>query len=159
MKLSKLNLSLNHIGDDGLKMIAEGIRLNETLRVITIADAGITKISIPPFARSLSNKRFLTKVLLDSNKIGPEGSSRLASYLLSNTSVTALDCSSNPLGDEGVAAIFQSITVVRAEFEQDADGILPTTYNRTLTSLDCGATDLGHEAAAALINVFRDNES
>lgn len=42
VKLSKLNLNHNPIGDVGLKAIAEGITMNETLRVITIADMGIT---------------------------------------------------------------------------------------------------------------------
>ena len=51
MKLSKLNLNNNPIGDVGLQVISEGMQFNETLRVITIADAGITKISIPYFAR------------------------------------------------------------------------------------------------------------
>lgn len=65
VKLSKLNLNNNNIGDLGLQMIAEGIMYNETLRVITIADAGLSKASMGPFARSLVNKRFLTKILLD----------------------------------------------------------------------------------------------
>lgn len=43
MKLSKINLNHNPIGDTGLQAISEGIASNETLRVITIADAGITK--------------------------------------------------------------------------------------------------------------------
>jgi Ran GTPase-activating protein (RanGAP) involved in mRNA processing and transport len=105
MKLSKLNLSLNHIGDEGLKLIAEGIRLNETLRVITIADAGITKASIPQFARSLSNKRFLTKVLLDSNKIGPEGAKTLAEGLKDNETLTNLHLSHCEILEEGAVSL------------------------------------------------------
>jgi NLR family CARD domain-containing protein 3 len=65
VKLSKLNLNYNSIGDEGLKFISEGIQYNETLRVITLADAGLTKLHIPQFSKSLSNKRFLTKILLD----------------------------------------------------------------------------------------------
>ena len=105
MKLSKLNLNQNQIGDDGLKLIAEGIRLNETLRVITIADAGITKLSIPVFARSLSNKRFLTKVLLDSNKIGPEGAKTLAEGLKDNETLTNLHLSHCEIMEDGAVAL------------------------------------------------------
>ena len=47
VKLSKLNLNNNSLGDEGLKFISEGIQYNETLRVITLADAGLTKVSIP----------------------------------------------------------------------------------------------------------------
>lgn len=53
LKLSKINLNHNPIGDSGMQSISEGIMNNETLRVITIADAGITKLSIPIFAKSL----------------------------------------------------------------------------------------------------------
>ena len=73
VKLSKLNLNNNPIKDDGAQAIAEGIMHNETLRVITLADIGLTKISIPFIAKAMKNKRFLTKILLDQNKIGSEG--------------------------------------------------------------------------------------
>ena len=66
---------------------------NETLRVITLADAGITKISLPTFAKSLRNKRFLTKILLDSNKIGVEGAKTLTEGLKDNETLTNLHLS------------------------------------------------------------------
>jgi len=66
---------------------------NETLRVITVADAGITKASIPVFAKSLRNKRFLTKILLDSNKIGVDGAKILAEGLKDNETLTNLHLS------------------------------------------------------------------
>jgi Ran GTPase-activating protein (RanGAP) involved in mRNA processing and transport len=39
VKLSKVNLSCNPIGDIGMDLISEGMSRNETLRVLTIADA------------------------------------------------------------------------------------------------------------------------
>jgi Ran GTPase-activating protein (RanGAP) involved in mRNA processing and transport len=109
MKLSKLNLNNNNVGDEGLKLISEGIRLNETLRVITIADAGITKMSIPYFAKSLSNKRFLTKVLLDYNKIGPEGAKTLSEGLKENETLTNLHLSHCEILEEGAVSLASSL--------------------------------------------------
>lgn len=77
-KLSKLNLNNNSIGDEGFVKIAEGLSEVETLRIITLANTGVTKLGIPALARSLQNKRFLTKLLLDNNVIGPEGAQLLA---------------------------------------------------------------------------------
>ena len=77
-KLSKLNLNQNQIGDEGFVKIAEGLNDVETLRIITLANTNVTKAGIPALAQSLQNKRFLTKLLLDNNAIGPEGAQLLA---------------------------------------------------------------------------------
>lgn len=70
-KLSKLNLNNNPIGDEGFIKIAMGLKEIETLRIITLANTQITKDAIPDLSQALENKRFLTKLLLDKNKIGP----------------------------------------------------------------------------------------
>ena len=69
-KLSKLNLNNNPIGDEGFVQICNDISKIQTLRIITVADCGITKSSIPALSDALQSKRFLTKLLLDNNKIG-----------------------------------------------------------------------------------------
>lgn len=70
-----------------------------------MADADITKASIPVFARSLRNKRFLTKILLDSNKIGVEGAKILAEGLKDNETLTNLHLSHCQILEEGAVAI------------------------------------------------------
>ncbi len=67
--------------------------MNETLRVITLADTGLTKTSIPLLSRALKNKRFLTKIMLDQNKIGVEGAKLLAEGLKDNDTLTNLHLS------------------------------------------------------------------
>ena len=103
----------------------------------------------------------LTALNLSCNKAQLEGANRISAFVLDNASITTLDVSSNPLGDEGVAALFQCITMPRSEFDvekaDEGDTGGGPVYNRTITNLDVGATELGHEAGAALINVFRDN--
>lgn len=77
-KLSKLNLNSNPIGDEGLSKLIAGLKEIETLRIITLGSTGLTKDSIPDLSYALQNKRFLTKLLLDNNKIGPQGATMLA---------------------------------------------------------------------------------
>ena len=101
VKMSKLNLNNNQIGDEGLQAISEGLQNNETLRVITIADGGISKLSITAFSKTLKNKKFLTKVLLDFNKIGIEGAKILADGLKENETLTNLHLSHCLILEEG----------------------------------------------------------
>jgi hypothetical protein len=89
---------------------------------------------------------------LSCNKMQLEGACRVSAFVLTNNSVIALDVSSNPMGDEGVSAILQCMTVPRAEFAVAADGeggggaegeAVQHSFNRTITSLDLGATEMG----------------
>ena len=76
--MSKINLNNNPLKDDGLMAIANGLLENDTLRVITLQNLSISENSIPTLSNCLSNKKFLTKLLLDGNIIGVNGSKALA---------------------------------------------------------------------------------
>lgn len=77
--------------------------------MITLADAGLSKASIPQFAKSLTNKRFLTKILLDQNKIGPEGAKTLADGLKDNETLTNLHLSHCEILEEGALAMSHAL--------------------------------------------------
>ena len=109
VKLSKLNLSNNPLGDEGLRLLSEGMAHNETLRVVTLADANLTHLALPVFAKSLRNKRFLTKILLDSNRIGIEGAKTLAEGLKDNETLTNLHLSHCLILEEGAIALAQAL--------------------------------------------------
>ena len=161
--LLDLHLGSRRLGNDAMRDVFAALEATQclpSLRVINLKGNDLTDAGIIPILDLITPCPELMALNISCNKIGLEGASRLASYLLTNGTLTSLDCSSNPMGDEGVAAVFQCITMVRAEFEAES-GIVAekSCYNRTLTALDCGFTELGHESAAALINVFRDNES
>lgn len=69
-KLSKLNLNNNPITDEGFAKIAKGMQDIETLRIITLANTFISNLSMNALSKALSNKRFLTKLVLDNCNIG-----------------------------------------------------------------------------------------
>jgi hypothetical protein len=79
------------------------------LRVITLADTGISHLSIPYLARSLKNKRFLTKILLDFNKIGVEGAKTLADGIKDNETLTNLHLSHCNILEEGAIALASAL--------------------------------------------------
>jgi len=51
-KLSKLHINNNPIGDEGFHKIAVGIQKIETLRIITIANTGISHVSMDSLSKS-----------------------------------------------------------------------------------------------------------
>jgi Ran GTPase-activating protein (RanGAP) involved in mRNA processing and transport len=52
-------------------------------------------------SQALANKRFLTKLLLDNNKIGVEGAQILAKGIAANETLTNLHLANCQLGEEG----------------------------------------------------------
>jgi len=75
------------------------------LRIITLAETGISSASIPELSNCLRNKRFLTKLLLDHNRIGPEGARTLAAGIKENETLTNLHLSNCFIGEEGAIAL------------------------------------------------------
>jgi len=84
VKLSKVNISSNPISDKGMDLLSEGMMRNATLRVFTVADAQLTKACIPKLSEMMKNKLFLTKILLDNNRIGIDGARLLAEGIMDN---------------------------------------------------------------------------
>jgi len=60
---------------------------------------------MPTLSQALANKRFLTKLLLDNNKIGAEGATLLAKGLAANETLTNLHLANCQLGEEGTLEI------------------------------------------------------
>ena len=83
----------NALRDEGLEAISQGLIDNDTLRVITLQNVSITEKSIPKLSTCLSNKKFLTKLLLDGNVIGVEGAKALARGIRDNETLTNLHLS------------------------------------------------------------------
>ena len=60
---------------------------------------------MPALSTALENKRFLTKLLLDNNKIGPQGAAILAQGIKSNETLTNLHLANCGLLEEGTLEI------------------------------------------------------
>jgi hypothetical protein len=55
-----------------------------------MADCGLSQASIPYLSKCLINKRFMTQLVLDNNRIGQEGAKLLANGIRDNETMTDL---------------------------------------------------------------------
>ena len=108
-KLSKINLNNNPLKDAGLRSIAQGLIDNDTLRVITLQNVGISQNCIPDLANCLQNKKFLTKLLLDGNIIGVDGARALAKGIKDNETLTNLHLSDCLIMEDGAKELAKSL--------------------------------------------------
>ena len=76
-RVKALSLSHNHIGDDGLKILCEGLRVNRSVTALDLPD----------------------------NNIGDEGAINLSVAIADNPSLTQLQLAYNRIGDEGAKAL------------------------------------------------------
>ena len=99
----------NPLKDNGLECIANGLIDNDTLRVITLQNLGISENSIPQLSKCLQNKKFLTKLLLDGNIIGVAGAEALANGIKDNETLTNLHLSDCMILEDGAKALAPSL--------------------------------------------------
>ena len=79
-----VNLANNNIGDEGVEKLVEHLKSNKTIRHLGLRDNNITS----------------------------NGASHLSKlFSLNHTTVNSIELSDNPLGDEGVDLILQSVTI------------------------------------------------
>ena len=92
-----------------MKEIAKGLVDNDTLRVITLQNVGITQSVIPNLSVMLANKKFLTKLLLDGNVIGVDGAVALANGIKDNETLTNLHLSDCMIMEDGAKKLAASL--------------------------------------------------
>ena len=136
--LTELNLCSNNITDEGVKRLAEAIKVNTTLLSLdiscnTISDNGMSSIS-----DCLKINSTLCKLNLSSNKITDEGAKRLAGAINVNTTLQELNISKNWISKEGVMRIVEACTI-----------------NRTLCKLVCTHNNLSKSGLAAINEYIR----
>ena len=154
--LNKLDLSSNsNIGDDGAKMIAEGLGLSHTLIHLRLKDCGIGASGV----RALMKSTCALKVLdLSFNDIGDEGARTVAGRLKNSSSMRSLNLSFCRIGPDGVRALADAIscdTAVYLMWFNDAGAsikmiALMIYYNeqtkmvRKITNLDVLCLNISH---------------
>ena len=77
----------------------------ETLRNLLIGETGITSTSIPQLNKTLQNKRFMTQIILDNNRIGVDGAKKFAQGIANNETMTDLRMANCSIEEEGAIAI------------------------------------------------------
>ena len=105
-QLSRIDLECNSVGSDGAKALLESFQSTQHREVcnVHLGYNKITSIALEP-SQSLS----LTYLGLCSNKINCEGAVALASSFRYMPRLKSLDISENPIGPQGLEAIFRKL--------------------------------------------------
>jgi len=112
VSVSKLMMYGCQIGDSGADKVGEMIRYN---KAISSVDAGANKIGdygVGKLVKQLGSNTTLKHLNLRNNGITVVGAKNLKGLLTVHcSSINDIDLSSNPLGDNGVDIILQSLTI------------------------------------------------
>ncbi|CAF1031253.1 unnamed protein product [Adineta ricciae] len=132
-KTSKMNLSGENIGDEGIKYISEALHNNQRLIELDISNNAIGDIGVKYLSDALKHNQTLTKLILRvdrekkewydcfsyqsksspstncENRISEEGTKYLADALETNKTLRNLDLSGNRTGDAGVKYLANSL--------------------------------------------------
>ncbi|XP_072133528.1 uncharacterized protein [Mobula birostris] len=166
--LTELNLSVNKLGDSGVKLVSEALRNPECkIQKLGLRDVGLTDSGAGDLASALRTNPSLTELNLNDNQLGdsgvkllsaalgnPEcklqklqldnigltdsGAKDLASALSTNPSLTELNLSVNKLGDSGVKLVSEALRNSKCEIQK-------------LWLRDVGLTDSGAEDLASAL--------
>ena len=107
--VTKLNLSSNQIGDDGIKKIANALGVNNTLQNLDVSKNGIGNQGVESLANALIVNKTLKNLNVSNNKIGDQGVESLANALKENQTLTSIDLGSNLIGDVGAGALVEAL--------------------------------------------------
>ena len=136
-----LLLGTNGIGDVGAQNVARLVQENNCLEVIYLGCNAISDRGVEAIARALRDNESVTGLWLKRNPIGVAGAVHLAAMLRQNRSVRSLDLVHTQLGDEGLAAILETLI----------------STNRTVERLYLGGNQIGVRHAEQLSHLLRDN--
>jgi hypothetical protein len=101
-----LKLSNNWISDEGAKLLAQEIRLGNTIyKKIWLDQNAITGEGVKALAEALELTDQIDLLHLGANNIGTDGAQFIAAALRKNTSLTYLSLADNKLLDQGTAFI------------------------------------------------------
>ena len=105
--LQTLILNLSDTGDDGAKMIAEGLGLNHTLTHLHLSHCGIGASGVDALMKTTCA---VEDLVLSMNDVGDEGARAVAGRLKNSSSLQRLNLSSCSIGLDGVIALADAIS-------------------------------------------------
>ena len=85
--VTKLDISFNKIGDEGIAYIATALHANTTIRTLNVSSCSISNVGAESLARALAVNTSLQKLDMGNNNIGYNGICELATGLETNTTL------------------------------------------------------------------------
>ena len=89
-RVTKLNVSFNEIGDNGIVCIATALETNTTMRKLIVCNCNISDVGVKSLAKALTVNRSLHELNMNSNNIGDNGMIQIATALQTNNTLKDL---------------------------------------------------------------------
>ena len=117
-RVTKLNISFNKIGDNGIVCIATALETNTTMRTLDVCGCNISDVGVKSLAKALTVNRSLHELNMDSNYIGDNGMIQIATALQTNNTLKDLSIFDNhaQITDKGVLSLSSAIRNCSVEF-------------------------------------------
>jgi hypothetical protein len=111
LRLVRLDLRHNSLGNDGCTALVESLAANKTLTRIDLSANGITSVAASSIAVMLSKNESLVRLDLRHNDLGDTGAATLASAVKGRCFLQHLDLSANSIGHKGAEALAAALKV------------------------------------------------
>ena len=128
--IKELYLNNNGIDIIGIKLIAEILKTNKSLTVLSLEYNIICSESVKYIAESLKNNKYLIILNLCNNNIDNKGAEYIAELLIINKFLLDMDLSFNYIGVKGIELIIKSLELNKSlihlnlSFNGSSDGII-----------------------------------
>ena len=171
--LAHLNLAGTAIGPDGLEYLSAGLRGNQSLLTLNLANNGLIGKAIEPFSRSIVGTR-LKHLDLASNKLGPAGAECIGRMIQGGFDgfcpLTHLDLSRNEITQAGAGRVYLAVgrNTILKSLSLEGNPLGPSSNldlynclaeNRVLTSLNLSSCDLRSDGITVIAEGLVRNHS
>jgi len=108
--LTTFNMSYCELTDDSALIISEGLKLNKTLKTITLTSSpSLTSKGMTAICSALCGNPVLTKFDCSSTSMKPDSAKEIGKLLACSSSLEDLSLSCNYIGDEGLKYICEGL--------------------------------------------------
>jgi Ran GTPase-activating protein (RanGAP) involved in mRNA processing and transport len=148
--------------------IARSLQENQSVGWLEFQRCLLGDADVAVITEALARKRFVTKLVLNSNNFHEEGAKAIGKLLANNKKLESLHVHDNPLGDPGVIALAQALaentTLIELNLSNTGFRIggaaalcAALSVTSTLTSLHLNGNVIGDDGAAKIAEVLADN--
>ena len=118
LKLQRLDLRHNNLGNQGCALLMESLAANESLTRLDLSANGLTPAAAAPIAAAVRASRCLVRLDLRHNELGDAGATELADALRCGAGLLHLDLSANAIGLKGAEVCRDSSITFPPQIDQ-----------------------------------------
>lgn len=110
MSDTHLVMKFHGLGPDGMRALAESLKLNTVLEKIDLEGNFILEEGTTCLTRVLKDNCYVTELVLSDNKVGNEGAKAICELLTDNKTIIHLDLAGNDIQDDAAEDFYEMLT-------------------------------------------------